>query len=167
MNVDGTGLRKVNHRRGYAGGAFFSPDGQWLVYRAFYPETPEEEEEYRRLLSRRLLRPNRCRFEIYLARPDGTQERALTRNGKANWAPCFHPDGRTIVFASNMEADAPGRFSLYAIRTDGTGLRRLTRHEGFDSFPHFSPDGRRLVFISNRGARDPRRDLNVFLADWR
>lgn len=167
MNVDGTDLRKVRHRRGYAGGAFFSPDGHWLVYRAFYPQTPEEEDEYRRLLERRILRPNRCRFEIYLSRPDGSEERALTHNGKANWAPCFHPDGRTVVFASNMDSEAPGRFSLYAIRTDGTGLRRLTWHEGFDSFPHFSPDGRRLVFISNRGARDPRRDLNVFLADWR
>ena len=31
----------------------------------------------------------------------------------------------------------------------------------------FSPDGSKLIFISNREGTDPRRDLNVFLADWR
>ena len=165
MNPDGSDLRKVNHRRGYAGGAFFSPDGKWLVYRAFYPKTPEETAEFEKLLSERLLRPKN--FELYVSRPDGSEERALTDNGKANWAPSFHPDGKTILFSSDMDSPRPGRFSLYAINVDGTGLRRITTHEGFDGFPHFSPDGKQLIFISNRNGKDPRRDLNVFIADWR
>ena len=66
-----------------------------------------------------------------------------------------------------MDAKTPGRFSLYAMAVDGTGLRRLTEHDGFDSFPHFSPDGTKLIFISNRDGKDPRRDLNLFMADWR
>ena len=168
MNVDGSGLRKVNHpRKGYAGGAFFSPDGKWILYRAFYPKNAEEDAVLEQLLTERILQPTKCHFEIFLSRPDGSGERALTSNGKANWAPSFHPDGKTLVFASNMDAKQPGRFSLYAMHTDGTGLRRLTTHDGFDSFPHFSPDGTKLVFISNRDGKDPRRDLNVFLADWR
>jgi Tol biopolymer transport system component len=167
MGVDGTGLRKITQRRGYAGGAFFSPDGKWIVYRAFYPRTPEEEAALERLLLERILEPRKCHFEIFLARPDGSEERALTSNGKANWAPSFHPDGKLIVFASDMDATRPGQFSLYAMNADGTGQRRLTRHDGFDSFPHFSPDGTKLVFISNRNGKDPRRDLNVFVADWK
>jgi Tol biopolymer transport system component len=167
MNVDGTDLRRVSRRRGYVGGAVFSPDGQWLVYRAFYPKNADEEAVFQRLLDQRVLEPNKCHFEIFVSKPDGSEERALTSNGKANWAPCFHPDGRTIVFASNADAESPGRFSLYAVGFDGTALRRLTAHPGFDSFPHFSPDGTKLIFISNRGGADPRRDLNVFLADWR
>ena len=165
MNVDGTDLRRVNHRRGYAGGAFFSPDGRWIVYRAAYPKTDEEKADFEKLLSERLLRPGN--LEIYIARPDGSEERQLTHNGASNWAPSFHPDGRTIVFASNVHAPKGGRFSIYAMNVDGGDLRRLTTHDGFDGFPCFSPDGTKLVFISNRNGKDPRKDLNVFIADWR
>src|SRR5689334_3582939 len=76
MNVDGSDLKKVNHRRGYAGGAFFSPDGQWIVYRASYPKTDAEKADFEKLLSERLLRPGN--LEIYLARPDGSEEKQLT-----------------------------------------------------------------------------------------
>lgn len=165
MNVDGTDLRKVNHRRGYAGGAFFSPDGQWIVYRAAYPKTDAEKAEFETLLSERLLRPGN--LEIYIARPDGSEERQLTNNGASNWAPSFHPDGKTIVFASNVHAPKGGRFSIYAMNVDGTGQRRITDYDGFDGFPCFSPDGTKMVFISNRNGKDPRKDLNVFIADWR
>ena len=165
MNVDGTDLRKVNHRRGYAGGAFFSPDGRWIVYRAAYPKTDAEKADFEQLLSDRLLRPGN--LEIYLARPDGSEERQLTNNGASNWAPSFHPDGKTIVFASNVHAPKGGKFSIYAMNVDGTGLRRITDYDGFDGFPCFSPDGTKLVFISNRNGKDPRKDLNVFIADWR
>ena len=165
MNIDGTDLRKVNHRRGYAGGAFFSPDGRWIVYRAAYPKTDAEKADFETLLSERLLRPGN--LEIYIARPDGSEERQLTNNGASNWAPSFHPDGKTIVFASNVHAPKGGRFSIYAMNADGTGQRRITDYDGFDGFPCFSPDGTKMVFISNRNGKDPRKDLNVFIADWR
>jgi Tol biopolymer transport system component len=165
--LDGSNLRRVTKRRGYAGGAFFSPDGQWLVYRAFYPANADDEKVLDQLLTERVLQPMKCHFEIFVCRPDGSEERALTAGGKANWAPSFHPDGKTIVFASNREAARPGLFALYAMGVDGSGVRRLTPWDGFDSFPHFSPDGSRLIWISNRDGKDPRRDLNVFIADWR
>ena len=167
LGVDGSDLRRVTKRRGYPGGAYFSPDGTKLVYRAFYPKTPEENAVLDRLFTERLLEPRKCHFEIFVSNPDGSDEKALTSNGKANWAPCWHPDGKSIVFASDMNATRPGQFSLYAMAADGSGQRRLTTHDGFDSFPHFSPDGTKLVFISNREGADPRRDLNVFIADWK
>jgi len=108
MNVDGSGLKKVTKRRGYAGGAFFSPDGKWIVYRAAYPKTDAEKADFEQLLADRLLRPGN--LEIYMARPDGSEERQLTNNGASNWAPSFHPDGKTIVFASNVHAPKTGKF---------------------------------------------------------
>ncbi len=167
MNVDGTDLRRVTKKRGYAGGAFFSPDGTKLVYRAFYPATPEQEQALDQLLNERMLEPRKCVFEIYTSDVDGSNEKPLTADGKANWAPSWHPDGKSIVFASDLHATRPGQFSLYLMKPDGSGRRRLTTHDGFDSFPQFSPDGKQLVFISNREGADPRRDLNVFLADWK
>ena len=50
MNVDGTDVRRLTQRVGYDGGAFFSPDGSRIVWRAMYPETPADSADYRRLL---------------------------------------------------------------------------------------------------------------------
>ncbi|MBI2930271.1 MAG: PD40 domain-containing protein [Planctomycetes bacterium] len=170
MNVDGTDLRKVEQPRCYTGGPFFSPDGRWLVFRSFYPETPQQEQELDRMLAERALIPFRDMvIEIYVSRPDGSERRRITATGKINFAPIFHPDGKRILFCSSMEAKHRGGYSLWLINADGTGLERVTFHEasdkhpGFDGFPCFSPDGRRLAWISNRGENG----LNVFLAEWR
>jgi Tol biopolymer transport system component len=77
----------------------------------------------------------------------------------------MHPNGRQIVFSSNLD-DASGRsFALYLVNLDGSGLERVTFAEGFASFPMFTRDGKRIVFCSSRGAAAPR-DLDVFVADW-
>ena len=96
---------------------------------------------------------------------DGTNKRRITNNGKANFAPYFFPDGKRVIFASNM-ADPKGRdFDLYAINIDGTGQERITFNPSFDGFPMFSPDGKKLVFASNRNNK-VQTDTNVFIADW-
>ncbi|TPW04972.1 MAG: WD40 domain-containing protein, partial [bacterium] len=92
-------------------------------------------------------------------------QRVVLSNGKANFAPFFHPSGRKLIFASNM-ADPKGRdFDIYLVNLDGTGQTRITFNETFDGFPMFSPDGKRLVFASNRLAETPG-ETNIFLADW-
>jgi Tol biopolymer transport system component len=163
INSDGSDLRKVSHRRGYAGGAVFTADGEWLVHRAFYPRTPAEQEEFDRLLQERLLRP--VNLEIYMCRPDGSDERALTANGRVNFAPFPFPDGRKVIFVSDLAAARRGHYALFTVGSDGRGLKQITFREGFDGFPCVSPDGKRLVWISDRNATRPR-ELNVFIADW-
>lgn len=163
MNPDGSDLKKVAHKRGYAGGAFFSPDGQWIIYRAFYPKDEQENQQYERMLSERALVP--VPMEVYMARPDGSDERAVTKNGKVNFAPVFTRDGKRVLYTSDLEATTHGVYSLYLTNIDGTGVERVSFHPGFDGFPHFSRDGRRLVWISDRNKTRPH-ELNVFLADW-
>ena len=163
MRVDGTDVRRVTHRVGYDGGAFFSPDGTKLVWRAQYPVTAADTADYRRLLGERLVRPSR--LELWVANADGSEPRQVTALGGANFAPFFHPDGRRIIFASNV-GDPRGRdFDLYLVNLDGTGLEQVTRSADFDGFPMFSPDGRQLVFASNRNAAVPG-ETNIFIADW-
>jgi Tol biopolymer transport system component len=165
MDTDGKNLKKVDHPRGYAGGAFFSPDGKWIVYRAFVPSTPEDEKLYERMLKERILSP--VPMELYIARPDGSETRRITSNGKVNFAPAWHPDGKRIIFTSNLNTDRHGQYHLYIINTDGTGLRQLTFGTRFDGFPHFSYDGKHLAWISNRHAKEnPRKKLDVFIAEW-
>lgn len=55
--------------------------------------------------------------------------------------PCFSPDGRTIIFAS----DHDGNLDLYRIGSNGSGLRRLTDGEAYYSRPVFSQDGRYIA----------------------
>ena len=163
MNPDGTDLKKVKHRAGYAGGGVFSPDGQWIIYRAFYPRTPAEQEEFDRLLRERLLHP--VNLEIYRCRPDGSDEIALTKNGKVNFAPCPSPDGKRVIFVSDIKAARRGVYQLFTVPFEGGEPEPVTTREGFDGFPCFSPDGKKLAWISDRNAKRDH-DLNVFIADW-
>ncbi len=164
MDIDGRNLKRLTYEKGYDGGAFFSPDGKKIVYRAYHPKTPEEIKDYEELLKRNLVRPTR--MEIFVMDADGSNKRQITNNGAANFAPYFHPDGRRIIFSSNMH-DPKGRsFELYMINIDGTGLERITYFPPFNSFPMFSHDGKKLVFSSNRGAK-VRGETNIFIADWR
>lgn len=164
MRIDGTNVRRLTHRVGYDGGAFFSPDGSKIVWRAQYPTTTADTSDYRRLLGQRLVRPSR--LELWVANADGSDPRQITTLGGANFAPFFHPDGRRIIFSSNV-GDPRGRdFDLYLINVDGSGLSRVTHSEDFDGFPMFSPDGSKLVFASNRHAGIPG-ETNLFLAEWK
>src|SRR5262245_5007162 len=145
MNVDGTQQRRLTNTLGYDGGAFHSQDSQWIVWRAGRPTTPEDVARYKDLLAKDLVMPNK--LEIMIMRADGTQQKQLTKNGAANFAPYFHPNGRQIIFASNVNNPDPRspNFDLYLINRDGTGLEQVTFDEGFDGFPMFTNNGKQLI----------------------
>ena len=163
MDTDGKNVRRLTSELGYDGGPFWSYDGKQIVYRAHHPKSDEEKVDYTSLLKQNLIRPTV--LEIFVMNADGSNKRQVTSNGKANFGPYFFPDGKRIIFSSNLD-DARGRnFDLYKINVDGTGLERITFSEAFDGFPMFSPDGKKLVFASNRNAAK-QGDTNIFIADW-
>ncbi|MFN2482377.1 MAG: TolB family protein, partial [Pyrinomonadaceae bacterium] len=160
---DGRNVRRLTTELGYDGGAFFSRDGRQIIYRSYHPKTPEQIARYKQKLAENLIEPTV--FELWLMNADGTNKRQVTRLGVASFAPYLFPDGKRIIFASNL-SDPKGRnFDLYAVNVDGSNLERVTYEETFDGFPMFSPDGKRLVFASNRNAA-ARGDTNIFIADW-
>lgn len=163
MRTDGSNVLRLTTEVGYDGGPFFSHDGRLIVYRAFHPETPEDQAQFRTLLGQQLVRPSR--MELWAMNADGTDRRQVTRLGGANFAPYFTPDDRRIIFASNHTNPRGRNFDLYIVNLDGTGLEQVTTYADFDSFPMFSPDGRRLVWASNRNGR-VRGETNIFMADW-
>jgi TolB protein len=164
MNADGSNVKQLTNELGYDGGPFWSYDGKKIVYRAEHPKTAEEISDYKDLLSKGLIRPGN--LEIWVMNADGSNKHQVTRNGAANFAPYWHPDGKRIVFASNMADPKNGRdFDLYLINEDGSGLERITYAPDFDAFPMFSSDGKRLVWASNRNGKAPH-ETNLFLADW-
>ena len=163
MDANGKHVRRLTNELGYDGGPFWSYDGKQIVYRAYHPQTEKEKSEYLGLLKQNLIRPTT--LEIWVMNADGSHKRQVTHNGKANFGPYFFPDGKRIIFASNMDDPKGRNFDLYKINVDGSGLERITYNDTFDGFPMFSPDGKKLVFASNRNGKN-RGDTNVFIADW-
>jgi len=163
MDPDGSNVTRITHELGYDGGAFFSRDGKRIVWRASRPKTEEEVADFKALLAEHAIRP--MVLELYVADADGSNARQVTHAGAASFGPYFFPDGRRIIFASNM-ADEKGRnFDLFLVNDDGSGLEQITFNETFDGFPMFSPDGKSLVFASNRYDENPG-ETNIFIADW-
>lgn len=155
--------KKITNTLGYDGGAWFSPDGKKIIWRASRPRTDSAIKEYKQLLAENLVAPTQ--MEVWVADADGSNAKQVTQLGQANWAPCYMPDSRQIIFASNHEYKRGFPFNLYTINEDGTGLKKVSRDGGFDAFPMFSPDGKKIIFCSNRN-NGGTRDTNIFLADW-
>jgi Tol biopolymer transport system component len=156
--------KAVTTRLGYDGGAFFSPDGKKLVWRANYPRTPEAEKDYKEKLAQNLTAP--MKMEIFTADASGKNVRQVTNFGCASFAPAFTADGQRIIFSSNKNKCDSRYFDLFIMNADGSGVEQVTHTGAFNSFPMFSPDGRKLVFISDRNAK-ARFEYNVFIAEWK
>lgn len=163
MDVKGKKVKQITNTVGYDGGAFFSPDGKKIVFRASRPETEEKKKEYLDNLKLGLVAPTE--MEIFICDADGSNMRQLTKLGKANWAPFYHPSGKKIIFSSNHKGVRGFEFNLFMINEDGSGLEQITFDKVFDSFPMFSPDGKKIIFSSNRN-NNGTRDTNLFIADW-
>jgi Tol biopolymer transport system component len=163
MDADGRNVKRLTNEVGYDGGPFWSYDGKQIVYRAYHPATEKDKADYLALLKQNLIRPTV--LDIWVMNADGSHKRQVTNLNKASFAPYFFPDGKRIIFSSNV-ADPKGRdFDLYTVKTDGTELERITYNDTFDGFPMFSPDGKKLVFASNRHGGKPG-ETNIFIADW-
>jgi Tol biopolymer transport system component/Zn-dependent protease with chaperone function len=163
MNPDGSNVIRLTHEVGYDGGAFFSADGSKICYRASRPADSAEAADYRGLLKQGLIRPGK--LELYVMDADGSSKTKITDFAAASFCPYFHPDGKRLIFASNMDDPHGRNFDLYIINIDGSGLRRITTNETFDGFPMFNHDGTKLVWASNRNNSEPY-ETNVFIAEW-
>ena len=162
-NIDGSNITQVTNQLGYDGGAFFSYDGKKLIFRASRPETKEEIEEYKELLSEGLVKPTE--MELYICNVNGSDLQKITSLGGANWAPFFHPSDKKIIFSSNHKSKRGFPFNLYMIDINGENLEQITYDTMFDAFPVFSNNGKKFVFASNRN-NNGTRSTNLFIADW-
>ena len=163
MKPDGSGVEQLTDAPGYDGGAFFSLDGEWLVWRASRPSGAALQ-DYRALLAEGLIRP--AQLDLYIMNLKERKPIRLTDNGAANFGPYWHPDGRHIIFSSNLHNPEGRNFDLFLIDVETRAIERITHYDGFDGFPMFSHDGKTLVFASNRFGKR-KGETNVFIAEWR
>ena len=139
MNVDGTGLRRVSTGTGKTTCGFFYADDQRVLFGSSHalqqacPPRPDPSKGYVWGLDP---------FDIYTARPDGSDLRRLTSYGVYTAEAVVSPDGRRVVFTSLKDGD----LDIYTMNVDGTDVRRLTTTPGYDGGPWWSPDGTQIVY---------------------
>jgi Tol biopolymer transport system component len=164
MDENGGNVKRLTSAPGYDGGAFYNADCTEIVWRASRFPDAAQLADYKSLLMEGFVRPSK--MELYVAKSDGSGAKQITSNGAANFCPFFTPDGKRIIFASNM-LDPRGReFDIFIINKDGSGTpERITTAPAFDGFPMFSPDGKWIVWGSNRSNPEGR-ETNLFIARW-
>ena len=92
--------------------------------------------------------------KIYAARPDGTDERLISRsNGDYDLdsAPSISPDGSQIVYAAHRQSGfilREWRWDIATARIDGSKERILTKDTANNNNPVWSPDGRHIAWMS-------------------
>jgi Tol biopolymer transport system component len=85
------------------------------------------------------------RGDIWIARPDGSRARRLTRTRGPQDDPTWSPDGRTVAYRDARRGYNLGD-EIYAIDADGSNPRTLTRTPFNEWSPAWSPDGRLIAF---------------------
>ena len=153
MNADGSNVRQITNVDGYDGGPFFSPDDKWIIYRTD--------------------RKAKDMLQVHVISATGEHDTPLTDNtNQVNWAPYFHPNGKTIIWTAADYSRGPmgANFDLWVMDVDwkdgrpkpGTP-RRVTTHAKADVLPVFSPDGKKLMWTSSRTEDG---SSQLWIADW-
>ena len=81
-------------------------------------------------------------YDIFTARPDGSDLQRLTKTPGYDAEATLSTDGKWIVFTSVRDGD----LELYKMHPDGSGVVRLTDRLGYDGGAFFSHDGKSICY---------------------
>ncbi len=127
-----------------AGEAYFSPNGEEIIFQA--AETNEES------------------YQIFTMKLKDRIPRMVSTGKGACTCGFFRPDGKKIIFASSHESpellkkttsdgkytwDLTPYMNIYEADTDGLNLKRLTFGSAYHAECGYSPDGESIVYASN------------------
>jgi Tol biopolymer transport system component len=84
-------------------------------------------------------------YDIYEARPDGSELKPLVRSPGYDAEATWCPGGGKFVFTSTRDGD----LDLY-VRSDDGAVKRMTRAPGYDGGAFFSPDCSEIVWRASR-----------------
>lgn len=93
--------------------------------------------------------------KIWTMRPDSSEPVQLSQGAEhSDIDPCWSPDGKYIVFASNRgQAGGQRNYDIWIMGTDGANPKQLTTNGSVDDRPVISKDGKTIYFRSNRGLK--------------
>lgn len=143
MNVDGTDVSLVSTGKGRTTCSYFFPKGGRILFSSTHMASPDcpPPPDY----SHGYVWAIYPGYDIFTARPDGTDLKPLTNTPGYDAESTFSVDGRKIVFTSMRDGD----LDIYTMDADGRNVKRLTNELGYDGGPFFSHDGKRIVYRAN------------------
>ena len=148
--------RMISTGRGRTTCAYFSPDGQRILFASGHtdPDIAVTEKKARDEAAQGGRRRYQWDFdphmELYVVNLDGTGMSRLTDSPGYDAEGSFSHDGQSIVFTSTRDGDP----DLYVMDADGSHVRQLTNVDGYDGGPFFSPDDKWVIFRSDRREKD-------------
>jgi Tol biopolymer transport system component len=140
MRTDGSGVRMVSTGMGRTTCSYFLPAQKRILFSSTHlgsrecPPRPDFSKGY--------VWPIYSSFDIFTARPDGSDLKRLTDAPGYDAEATVSKDGKKIVFTSTRNGD----LDIYTMNTDGKNVRRLTTELGYDGGPFFSDDGKQIVY---------------------
>ena len=114
-NVDGTGLTRLTDGLARYSNPVWSPDGSWIAY-----DKHDSEGRY-----------------VMVRDPDGSNQRALTRDKYGNFEPSWLPDSSGLVATTNRNRNC----DLILVTTTGEEVRYIAASPRSESGAACSPDG--------------------------
>jgi Tol biopolymer transport system component len=145
MPADGSGeATLVSTGKGRTTCSYFMPDGQRVLFSSTHaagdacPPAPDR--------SRGYVWAVYPTYDIWTARPDGSDLRRLTDNHAYDAETTVCARDGSLVFTSDRDGD----LDLYRMDADGSHVRRLTSTPGYDGGAYFSPDCKKIVWRASR-----------------
>jgi TolB protein len=124
---------------------YFFPKGDRILFSSTHAASAEcpPRPDY----SRGYVWPIYNSYEIYTAKPDGSDLRALSHApGSYNAESTISRDGKKIVFTSTRNGD----LDIFTMNADGSDVQQLTHELGYDGGAFFSDDGKKIVYRSEQ-----------------
>lgn len=140
MNADGSDPHMVSTGKGRCTCGYFFKDGKRILFSSTHLDDPEPPPP-----------PDRSQgyvwgvfpgYDVFTARPDGSDLRRLTHTPGYDAESTISPDGERIVFTSMRDGD----LDVYSMKIDGTDVHRLTHELGYDGGPFYSPDNQWICY---------------------
>lgn len=130
MNLVGGQVTQITRNDWWDRLPSWSPDGQWVIYSS---DIRQDET-----------------FDLYKARPDGTDEQLVFSNGGRNSHVNYSPDGKSIVFTSGSDPLDSRTWEILRYDLETQEVTQLTENEWRDASPSFSPDGETILYVTFR-----------------
>ena len=141
---DPAALTMVSTGKGRTTCGYFTADNERIVYSSTHaaseecPAPPDRSQGY--------VWPVYSSYQIYSAKPDGTDLKALTDTQAYDAEATVCSRDGSIVFTSTRDGD----LDLYRMDADGSNVRRLTDTPGYDGGAFFSRDCSKIVWRASR-----------------
>ena len=120
--------------------SYFFPSGDRILFSSTHAASAEcpPKPDY----SRGYVWPIYNTYQIYTAKPDGSELKQLTNAPGYNAESTITRDGKHIVFTSTRNGD----LDIYTMDADGSHVKQLTNELGYDGGPFWSYDGTKIVY---------------------